>query len=255
MYLSYLMVDTAASGPAPGRKWIANSYSMHQRLCMAFPSDSRKSRDGQFLEPFLPSEFTSVHVHRGKGHGFLFRLDSIPASSPSRHVVTVQSGIEPDWNYAFQNAPEFLAARPIVKPFEPEFRPGQRLHFRLRANPVKRVAAKNVVLGPALAGKRVGLFAEADQLRWFLNKAERGGFRVPGQWDEHDGRTTPNFRIDANPEGRVHNGKPGHDGWFLAVRFEGVLEVTDPVAFRSLIEAGVGPAKGFGFGLLSVAPA
>ena len=42
---------------------------------------------------------------------------------------------------------------------------------------------------------------------------------------------------------------------FLSVRFEGLLQVSDPDRFVGAIRSGIGSAKGFGFGLLSVAPA
>jgi CRISPR system Cascade subunit CasE len=121
-----------------------------------------------------------------------------------------------------------------------------------------------------MVGKRVGLLTEADRVRWLLRKGELGGFRVPGEWasttdpqkrsaiwspDFRVDEWFPNFRVDAIPEGRVGNDKPGADGGFVAVRFEGVLEVTDPAAFAVTVASGVGSAKGYGFGLLSVAPA
>jgi CRISPR system Cascade subunit CasE len=37
------------------------------------------------------------------------------------------------------------------------------------------------------------------------------------------------------------------------VEFDGVLKVTDSEAFGRALSSGIGPAKGFGFGLLSVA--
>jgi CRISPR system Cascade subunit CasE len=181
----------------------------------------------------------------------LFRTDE-DRTGRAPPVVLVQSDREPDW----ARLPSGYTTRgPECKPFDPQFRVGQRLRFRLRANPTKRVAAGNIALGPALVGKRIGLLTEPDQVRWLLQKSQTGGFRIPGRWEEKDGKEIPNLRIDAIPEGRVWNGKGGAGGWFLAVRFEGVLEVTDDACFRSLIESGVGPAKGFGFGLLSVAPA
>jgi CRISPR system Cascade subunit CasE len=61
--------------------------------------------------------------------------------------------------------------------------------------------------------------------------------------------------VEVIPEGRDRNGKPGHAGEFLAVRFEGVLAVTDPEVFRATVAAGIGSGKAFGFGLLSVGPA
>ncbi len=112
-----------------------------------------------------------------------------------------------------------------------------------------------------MAGKRIGLASEADQIRWLLRKGESGGFSVPGEWvaarEPETGTPIqlPNFRVDADPEGRDHNDKPGHGGDFMAVRFDGVLIVTDPALFQATVAAGIGTAKAFGFGLLSVAPA
>ena len=111
-----------------------------------------------------------------------------------------------------------------------------------------------------MVGKRVGLLTEVDQLRWLLRKGEAGGFRIPGEWvpakhpETGEPIELPNFRVDAIPEGRVRNVK-GSDGQLTTVRFEGVLVVTDPDQFRETLCAGIGPAKGLGFGLLSVASA
>src|SRR5262249_23416652 len=99
------------------------------------------------------------------------------------------------------------------------------------------------------------------QLRWLLRKGEGGGFRIPGEWVSANNPQTgeamhlPNFRVDVVPEGRDRNGKPGYESEFLAVRFEGVLVVTDPETFRATVASGLGSGKAFGFGLLSVAPA
>ena len=247
---------------------------------MAFPSRERRDRDQEFLDPFLPADFPTVakvekeshgktHVHhvRDETTGFLFRIDPMPATVPSRHVITVQStsNTEPDWDYAFHNAPEFLCARPLVRPFNPQYAAGQHLRFRLRANPTKKVAAPHAAERLAKPGKREGytkngrrlaLLREDEQIAWLLHKGETGGFRIPGEWvAADDDRRVPNFRVDVIPEGWVRCGKDGYaDGRFFAVRFEGVLHVTDPNEFLRTVADGLGAAKGFGFGLLSVAP-
>src|SRR5947209_4829415 len=104
MFLSYLLVDTAAdpSRPRPGRSWVGRPYRVHQRLCMAFPDGRRRADDPHFVAPFKPSDFAQhVHTPRNADAGFLFRIDPLPGVSPSRHGITVQSAIEPDWDYAF----------------------------------------------------------------------------------------------------------------------------------------------------------
>jgi hypothetical protein len=44
-----------------------------------------------------------------------------------------------------------------------------------------------------------------------------------------------------------------HDLNLIAVRFDGQLQVTDPVTFSDTLERGIGSGKGLGFGLLSLA--
>ncbi|MDI6450514.1 type I-E CRISPR-associated protein Cas6/Cse3/CasE [Anaerobaca lacustris] len=41
----------------------------------------------------------------------------------------------------------------------------------------------------------------------------------------------------------------------FGVRYEGILEVTESRTFFQTLCSGVGPAKGLGMGLLSIAPA
>lgn len=227
MFLSRLVLNVRESKV---RRELSSPYEMHRTILSAGFDGIPKDQIGRVL----------------------FRVDE-DRTSRMPSVALVQTERQPDW-LALPRG--YLYDPPEWKMFDPQFRAGQRLRFRLRANPTKRVASQNETLGPKLAGKRVGLFLETDQVRWFLDKASDGGFTVPGDWEgEESGPKSPNFRMDVIPEGRVWNGKGGFGGWFLAVRYEGVLVVSDPAAFRAAVVAGIGPAKGFGFGLLSVAPA
>jgi len=185
----------------------------------------------------------------------LYRVDSDRAERP---VVLVKSDVVPSWDLPAG----YLLGPAETKPFDLTVAIGQRLRFRLRANPTKRVAEKNPRLGSVMAGKRVGLVTDAERVAWLIRKAEPSGFAIPGEWFEGTHPVTgaaepvPNFRVDVIPEGRARNDKTGfRDGAFVAVRFEGVLVVTDPLRFVGAVRAGIGSAKGFGFGLLSVAPA
>jgi len=189
------------------------------------------------------------------------RCDLLFRVEPSRtepSAVLVQTREEPEWSALPVG---YIVGNPESKPFNLAVTPEQRLRFRLRANPTKRVATKNEQLGSVMAGKRIGLTTEPDLVRWLLHKGKLGGFRVPGEWlDAKEPETgepiqLPNFRVDVVPEGRDRNDKPGHAGSFMAVRFDGVLVVTDPAKFRDTVAAGIGSAKAFGFGLLSVARA
>ena len=200
------------------RKDLGSVYELHRTIWRAFPD--------------------------GDPGRILFRVD-IPRLG-STPVVLVQSNHEPDWSKLPLG---YLKTSPEWKPFQPCFSIGQVLGFRLRANPTLRVHANNQALGTQWAGKRVALFQENDLLDWLERKAKVGGFALgetPG--------APANWGIRVTPEPRVFTGKPGHGGWFQSVLFEGRIRVWEPDKFLETLALGLGSAKGFGFGLLSVVP-
>jgi CRISPR system Cascade subunit CasE len=250
MYLSCLLIDVGANPdrPRPGRLWLRNLYHVHQRLCMAFPSADRKVHDRDFLKPFKPEDFgeKQVHIEREAGFGFLFRVDPGP---DGRGVILVQSGsaIKPDWNYAFHNARYLLAAEPEVKLFDPRYTKGQRLRFRLVANPTRRLSRHSrerdgQPVDEKWIGKRVPVPAE-QLLDWLVRRAQSEGFCVI-----KDSTSIQPGYIYVN---KTRDGSAGQR--LRSVRYGGVLEVTDAVRFRETLIQGIGPGKAFGFGLLSVA--
>ena len=122
--------------------------------------------------------------------------------------------------------------------------------FDLRANPIKTL----VVRGPDGAtllrpngkrahGKRVPL-VDPDELRaWIERKALAGGFRLAEEKP-----------LDVGPMCEHHFHRKGGTGYHGGVQFKGILEVTDPIKFSETFHSGIGSAKGFGFGLLLLAP-
>lgn len=248
MYLSRLMIDTGndATREPPGRIWLRNLYHVHQRLCMAFPSTSRKSEDAEFLKPYKPDDFgeKQVHVKRGVDSGFLFRIDPGPAG---RAVILVQSAAKPNWDYAFQNARFLLAAPAEVKVYEPGFGAGQRLRFRLAANPTRKLSQHSrerdgKLVAEKWIGKRVPV--PADQLHgWLVRQAAAGGF----SFDNESTTVQAGYIF-------VSKTRDGKGQRLRSARYEGILAVTDPDKFHNTLVSGLGPGKAFGFGLLSVAP-
>ncbi|MBI2889991.1 MAG: type I-E CRISPR-associated protein Cas6/Cse3/CasE [Nitrospirae bacterium] len=251
MYLSCLLINVGENPdrPRPGRLWLRNLYHVHQRLCMAFPSVRRKNDDRDFLKPFNPDDFGSqeprqVHVERKTEAGFLFRIDPQPGG---RVVILVQSASpdKPDWDYAFHNADYLLAAPPDSKPFDPSFARGQSFQFRLVANPTKRIRkdsreADGKTVDEKWIKKRVPVPTEKLD-DWLKRRAESAGFGVR--------------QLTSIQAGYIYVNKTREDkGQRLrSARYEGILEVTNPGRFRETMVGGIGPAKAFGFGLLSVA--
>ena len=79
---------------------------------------------------------------------------------------------------------------------------------------------------------------------WLARKADTAGFLV-----EKDSTVVQSGHVYVNKTG---DGKGQN---LFAVRYDGFLKVTDPTRFRQALIQGIGPAKAYGFGMLSVAPA
>jgi CRISPR system Cascade subunit CasE len=160
----------------------------------------------------------------------LFRREPEPRGGWS--VLLVQSEVRPDWERAAERF-RLEGMQSCVKEWDPVLRPGQQFRFRLRANPtVKR------------NGKRLGLFGKDEagrdrQLEWLRTRMERGGCRVAG--------------ARVVDEGLLENREPRLE--FQSALFEGGLCVEEPHRAEEIVRSGVGSAKGFGFGLLSLAAA
>ncbi|MCG6553161.1 MAG: type I-E CRISPR-associated protein Cas6/Cse3/CasE [Candidatus Magnetominusculus sp. LBB02] len=233
MFISYLLINVGSNPdrPRPGRLWLRNLYHVHQRLCMAFPTPSRLTNDRGFLKPYEPEDFGGAHVHveRAEDTGFLFRVDALAGG---KVMIVVQSAIKPNWEYAFHNADYLLEAPAAVCPYNPSFTVGQRLRFRLVANPTRR---------DSITKRRVPV---SDLCKWLILRADEKGFSlIDNSIVIKPGFVAFNKTKDRDCHIRLRS-----------VRYEGILEVTDAVQFHKTLARGVGPGKSFGFGLLSVIP-
>jgi len=114
---------------------------------------------------------------------------------------------------------------------------GQFLRFRLLANPT--IKQKNTDGKPA----RYGLYQESEQRDWLTRKLSDGGTALI------------DVGINKLDMQRFHkHNSEDKEQKIFAVLFEGILQVADPDKLRLAVESGIGSAKGFGFGLLSLAP-
>lgn len=292
MYLSSLLIDVGDNPDRtrPGRLWLRNLYHVHQRLCMAFPSDLRLQRDPKFLAPYDPCDFPEqrhladmsklevdadilkqVHAKRNQDSGFLFRVDPLPGG---RAVILVQSAAWPDWDYAFHNA-SFLAACE-VKTYDPGFVKGQPLRFRLMANPTRKVETikkkerqnhtkEELKEIAGRHGKRLPVPGAAEIKAWRLKNPDKDArifidsqlFHWLARRAEAAGFSVKEESTTMQP-GYIYVQKkksPDDKGQRLrSARYDGILQVTDPDSLRQAVIQGIGPGKAFGFGLLSLAP-
>ena len=115
--------------------------------------------------------------------------------------------------------------------------------FDLRANAVKRLVQRNEQGERKRHGKRVPLI-RSDELRdWIDRKGQQGGFRI-----------VTDRPLEIGPMVKSHFRKKEQAACHGGVEFRGVIEVVDHVQFKGTYYTGIGSAKGFGFGLLLLAP-
>ena len=248
MHYSRLMLNPRSRAV---RRDLADAFQMHRSVMSAFPQLEERDRS----DP--------------ESGSILWRVDTDQRSGVT--MLIVQSELAPDWNVLLGRQPEYVAApagdeRPPIDTKERTLvlSAGQVLSFRLRANPTRKLKAdgrKN--------GVRVGLVTEEEQLAWLQRKAEASGFRLhsvvvipeeppaprrtrqpeSGQRDESSGGVAVATAAKAAATKTAVTQKMTH----VAVRFEGVLQVINSVTFQQTLRSGIGSAKGFGFGLLSIA--
>ncbi|PWV65550.1 type I-E CRISPR-associated protein Cas6/Cse3/CasE [Plasticicumulans acidivorans] len=142
------------------------------------------------------------------------------------------------------------------KPYLPQLRVGERLGFTLRANPT-------VARGREADGKgravRHDVVMDARRSLPEAGEAERVA-RAGSQWlNGRDGQRAAEHGFaldsviaDAYTQHRLH--KPGAPRaiTFSTLDYRGVLRVTDAERLQHALLHGIGPAKGFGCGLLLV---
>lgn len=216
-------------------------YEMHRTLMRAFPDFEGDAR---------------------RECGVLFRAETDERNGALK--VIVQSLVEPDWSFlsALGDYLDHSIEKPCqykdILPYCSKIREDDIFAFRLRANPTKRVGKKD----DPLYGKRVELNHEEEQLEWLTRKGQNrekdalGGFEIGiSPDDKYSCFSNVIARTEGKIKGQKRTSQSGHSTTHLAVVFEGILRVTDSNAFRETLVRGIGSAKAFGFGLVSLAPA
>ncbi|MFN5676629.1 MAG: type I-E CRISPR-associated protein Cas6/Cse3/CasE, partial [Roseiflexaceae bacterium] len=93
-----------------------------------------------------------------------------------------------------------------------------------------------------------------EQMEWLVRKGEQAGFELMRDPFAVDGYAVT--VVDERQEhGQRRNGNSIDKLTHAAVRYDGVLTVTDTIKFQDALRNGIGPAKAYGFGLMSVTPA
>ncbi|WP_433533009.1 type I-E CRISPR-associated protein Cas6/Cse3/CasE [Micromonospora sp. CA-263727] len=221
MFLTRFQINPARRG---ARKLLSSPHAMHAAVRAAFPVAADYERAGSRT---------------------LWRLDT-PATS-TVHLYLVSPG-RPDLTHLIEQAgwPTSDEAW-VTRDYDGLLRslaPGQEWAFRLAANP----SHSGRKTADAKETQRFGYLREHEQIAWLVRRAERRGFVLASQ---HDGR--PNVRLHRR---QTHSFKRGMGTVTLTTAtFDGILQITDADAFRRALTGGIGHAKAYGCGLLTLAPA
>ncbi|MFD8731375.1 type I-E CRISPR-associated protein Cas6/Cse3/CasE [Streptomyces sp. NPDC059611] len=251
MHLTRFRLNTARPG---ARRLLASPQSLHAAVMASFPQ-------------LLPTGNTTA------GPRVLWRLDHNARAEVFLYVVS--PGL-PDLTHLVEQAgwpaahtPESPGwnTRPYT-PFLDRLTQGEIFAFRLTANPVHHIRRKD-----SEPTKATAHITPAHQMDWLLKpeRQERAGFRINEK--PHDQRLLP--------AGLTHQRRPHHgDLYTLTVRdertlafaksrdtrsarhqvkvvtvtYDGHLTVTDPQALRRTLTQGIGRAKAYGCGLMTLAP-
>ncbi|MDD5089518.1 MAG: type I-E CRISPR-associated protein Cas6/Cse3/CasE [Candidatus Wallbacteria bacterium] len=112
--------------------------------------------------------------------------------------------------------------------------------FSLRANPtVKRVVRDSNGLRKK-NGRRAAITSPEELTAWIKQKASEAGCELN--------------ELELNPPLEQRFYRKGSSGKHISIDFQGKLKVKDQKAFVNAYDKGIGPAKGFGFGLLLLKP-
>lgn len=176
------------------------------------------------LHQFVMSGFSEYdHLSR-----VLYRVE--PEIKNNTVQILLQSNLKPVW----KDTDDEKMLQFQVKELTPHFSNGNQYRFRLRANPVVKKD-----------GKRYGLIRDDALLEWIRKKEKIVGALFQNL-----------IVID---EGYLNGSRKKSDKTdnikIKAVRYEGVLSINDAELFTKALNNGIGPAKAFGCGLLSLARA
>jgi CRISPR system Cascade subunit CasE len=135
-------------------------------------------------------------------------------------------------------------------PFLDSITDGDNYVFRLSANPTYRFTDEK--------GHKsiVGHKTVEHQRRWLVEKSDQHGFAIAPSSSalDRDG-VTPALQLELGDRDRTRFRREEGRVTLVTVSYEGLLTVTDVESFRRMLGHGLGRAKGYGCGLMTVLPA
>lgn len=172
----------------------------------------------------------------------LWRLDQ----RDHQALLYIVSPLKPDLTHLVENVGWPTTHGWDTRDYAPlldRLKAGDEWAFRLKANPVSNRRKTD----DATRTQRFGHVTVAQQTDWLLARTERHGFTIPcGEHKEPDVAVRGRENLKFQRRGRTVT--------LATAVFEGRLEIIDPEALRHSLTHGIGHAKAYGCGLLTLAP-
>lgn len=173
---------------------------------------------------------------------FIYRFD-MDGASACFFAVSERPPMDPDGMWVVE-----------TKPYEPRLMVGDRLNFMLRANPVvtrrdeeKKHKRHDLVMDIKHQARESGQVVSGDVsiiavCRWLIERSDRHGFRI----DEDS------IRVGAIRQMSFFKGRGRNPVSITTMDITGALEVFDSLKLEHTLFHGLGPAKGYGCGLMLI---
>lgn len=194
-----------------------------------------------WVEQSFPQEIANKERLR-----HLWRIDQLGI----KKYLLVLSENKPDLKELEKYGVSGTAATKSYDSFLDSLKVGQTLRFRLTANPTHQVRRFPGDQG----GHVVPHVTVAQQCKWLLDRSEKSGFELLEQpasvFEAEQLRKAFNVTNREYPIVR----KDHKTVRLSRVTFEGVLRITDIIAFKNVMKKGIGRKKAYGMGLLTVLP-
>jgi CRISPR system Cascade subunit CasE len=249
MFLTRFRINTARPG---ARRLLGSPQVLHAAVMSSFPA-------------LLPGDAPS------EGPRILWRLDLLQRAEVILYLVSPQ---RPDLTHLVEQAGWPAAAEPSAPgwqtrpyaPFLDGLTAGRQWAFRLTANPVHQARRKD-----GEPTKRTAHITPVHQIGWLVKRQEACGFRIlekpveqrllpsgttykkhPHHGDRYE-VTVHDQRNHAFDKART-TGRGRTPVSLVTVTYDGRLQITDPELMRRALTQGIGKAKAYGCGLLTLAP-
>lgn len=217
MYITHFQLNPRRRG---AMKLLTSPQAMHAAVLASFAD---------------PSETESGRV--------LWRRDR----GRNREDLLIVSPQRPDLTHLVEQAGWPTTATWTTRPYAgvlARLAAGQRWRFRLTANPTTNGAADQ----QRGRGSVIPCTTIAQQEHWLRSRADRHGFDIPV-----NSLDAPELAVSERRT--IQFARRQHTVTLATVTFEGILTVTDRDSFAHTLAHGIGRAKGYGCGLLTIAPA